>query len=50
MLVAERDELKTMAEQAEELAKIVKSLVNVDDEGDQEEGDSSREINDSKED
>jgi len=45
ILEAERDELKSMAEQAEELAKIVKSLVNVDDE---DEGDVSEEGDESK--
>jgi geminin len=39
VLEQERDSLKTMAEQAEELAKIVKSLVTEDEEQDHEEGD-----------
>jgi len=37
LLVAERDELKSMAEQAEELAKLVKSLVPGDSDNDAEE-------------
>ena len=44
-LIQERDELKEMAKQAEELAKIVKGLVTDDDEGN-EESDSDEEEED----
>ena len=47
-LIQERDELKEMAKQAEELAKIVKGLVTDDDDEGNEESDSDEEEEDQK--